>query len=465
MQLRKNPPIEINADDPFQDDKLNQKSSIELLTKLVQSAEQPFVITVEAPWGWGKTKFIERWKAHLAQQSHVCLYFNAWENDFVADPLIAFVGELRPIVENAKGGKDKDSPVNKGFDQLRRLGVILAKKGAPILIKAAASKVLTSEAVKDVSEVVAESADKVAEALSDSVKKQIEQYDEEKKGIKSFRETLKNLAEQVTEGEGKPKQLVFFVDELDRCRPDFAMTLLERIKHLFNVEKIVFVLALDREQLRNTVRCLYGSGENADVYLRRFIDLSFKLPKPSPRAFAELLHARFKMLDFFNGGRANAQIEYDRFLPAFIDTANWLDLDLRTQEQCFTRLNAIFRLHDGQDFIPTDCFSVLVGLRVGKSEVFEALQSGRIPPNDYLPRHDIRFENENFREFVQTTLTVVFSSEQQTQKELQQMQQEIDMTQGKPVAYSLTQKLRLRQHLLNNRHKLIRLIEFANRFN
>jgi hypothetical protein len=61
MQLRKNPPIEINAEDPFQDDKLNQKSSIELLTKLVQSTDQPFVITVEAPWGWGKTKFIKRW--------------------------------------------------------------------------------------------------------------------------------------------------------------------------------------------------------------------------------------------------------------------------------------------------------------------------------------------------------------------------------------------------------------------
>ncbi len=464
MQLLKNPPIEINADDPFQDDKLNHKSSIELLTKLIQSAEQPFVITVEAPWGWGKTKFIERWKAYLVKQNHVCLYFNAWESDFVADPLIAFVGELRPVVENTKGGMDEASPVRKGFERLRKLGVILAKKGTPILIKAAASKALSTEAVKDVSDAVADSADKVAEALSESVKKQIEKYDEEKNGIKSFRQTLKDLAEQVTAGDGKPKQLVFFIDELDRCRPDFAMTLLERIKHLFNVEKIVFVLALDREQLRNTVRCLYGSGEHADVYLRRFIDFSFRLPKPSTRAFAELLHARFKMQDFFNSGRANAQIEYERFLPAFSDTANWLNLDLRTQEQCFTRLNAIFRLHEGRDFIPTDCFCVLSGLRVGKPEIFEELQSGKILPKEDLPRHDSRFERHDFREFVQTTLTVVFSSEEKTRQELQQLQTEVGMVTGKPVEFSLTQKMRLIEHLLHNRHKLIRLIEFADRF-
>ncbi len=464
MQLRKNPPFEINADEPFQDDKLDQKSSVELLTKLIQSTEQPFVITVEAPWGWGKTKFIERWKAYLTKQNHVCLYFNAWENDFVADPLIAFVGELRPIVENAKGGKDKDSAVSKGFAQLRKLGVILAKKGAPILIKAAASKALSAEAVKDVSEAVAESADKVAEALSESVKKQIEKYDEEKDGIKNFRETLKDLAEQVTAGEGKPKQIVFFVDELDRCRPDFAMTLLERVKHLFHVDKIVFVLALDREQLKSTVRYLYGSGEHADLYLRRFIDFSFRLPKPSTRAFAELLHARFKMLDFFNSGRANAQIEYDRFLPAFTDTAIWLDLDLRTQEQCFTRLNAIFRMHDPRDYLPTDLLSILVGLRIGKPEVFEALQMNTAIANEHFPKPNGDYRNKEFRLIVETTLTVAFQLEEKTYQGIERLRKEANAQQDQTVAYSIGRKIELVEHVVRNRRKLLRLIEFSSHF-
>jgi cell shape-determining protein MreC len=87
---------------------------------------------------------------------------------------------------------------------------------------------LGAEAVKDVAGVIADSADEVAGFLSETVKEQIENYDEEKKSIQHFRETLTELAERVTSGETKPKQLVFFVDELDRCRPDFAMTLLER---------------------------------------------------------------------------------------------------------------------------------------------------------------------------------------------------------------------------------------------
>jgi hypothetical protein len=121
-------------------------------------------------------------------------------------------------------------------------------------------------------------------------------------------------------------------------------------------------------------------------------------------------------------------------------------------------------MHDGRDFIPTDCFCVLSGLRVGKPEIFDGLQSGKISPKENLPRHDAKFEYHNFREFVQTTLTVVFSSEQQTRQELQQLQTEADMAKGKPVEFSLTQKIRLVEHLLHNRHKLIRLIEFGDRF-
>lgn len=463
-QLRKNPPFEINAEEPFQEDKLNQKSSIELLSTLVQSTDQPFVITVEAPWGWGKTKFIERWKAYLAKKGHVCLYFNAWENDFVTDPLIAFVGELRPIVEKSNGGMNEASPIRKGFERLSRLGAGLAKKGAPIVIKAAATKILSADAVKEVAEIVSDSAEQVAEALSESVKKQIEQYDEGKNGIKEFRSTLKDLAEKVTEGENKPKQLVFFVDELDRCRPDFAMTLLERIKHLFNVEKIVFVLALDREQLRNTVRCLYGSGDYADTYLRRFIDFSFQLPKPSAHAFANLLHDRFKMLDFFNGGRHNAQIEHNRFLPAFIDTANWLNLDLRTQEQCFTRLNVIFRLYRADNYLPTDAFSVLVGLRVGKPEIFEALQINKIRPESQLPAFEKKYEYAEFQLLVEATLKVAFLPLKEVLDELRQLEQP-SATHTEQNDVHRDRKHRMLEHVFANREMLIRLIDFSGKFN
>ena len=281
---------------------------------------------------------------------------------------------------------------------------------------------------------------------------------------------LKELAEKVTTGEGKPKQLVFFVDELDRCRPDFAITLLERIKHLFNVERIVFVLALDREQLRNTVRCFYGSGDHADTYLRRFIDFSFQLPKPSASAFAELLQTRFKMLEFFTG-RANSQIEYERFLPAFISTSKWLNLDLRTQEQCFTRLNAIFRLFHTSNYIPTDAFCVLVGLRVGNPDLFEALRSNKTSISEHIPKAGVEYNDKEFSFLVEATLKTVFLPVESISKELRslkehykiQMDSKVEIDQS--VAELVRRKISLLEHIRLNRENLIRYIEFSSRIN
>jgi predicted KAP-like P-loop ATPase len=97
-------------------------------------------------------------------------------------------------------------------------------------------------------------------------------------GIDSFRINLEKLAHEIATKEGGASPLVFFIDEMDRCRPDFAIALLERIKHLFNVNRVVFVLAVDRAQLNESVKALYGLNANPDGYLRRFIDLAYSLP-------------------------------------------------------------------------------------------------------------------------------------------------------------------------------------------
>ena len=95
--LTKNNAIEIPSDNPFANDKLERKNFAENLTQLISSTNQPFVISIEAPWGWGKTTFINMWKKQLDTLGYTCLYFNAWESDFVEDPLIAFVGEVGKV--------------------------------------------------------------------------------------------------------------------------------------------------------------------------------------------------------------------------------------------------------------------------------------------------------------------------------------------------------------------------------
>ena len=82
---------------------------------------------------------------------------------------------------------------------------------------------------------------------------------------------------------GKP--LVIMIDELDRCRPSYAIELLEVAKHLFAVDNVVFVLAVNRAELVHSVKALYGSGFDAEGYLRRFFDLDFQLPEPDRKRF------------------------------------------------------------------------------------------------------------------------------------------------------------------------------------
>lgn len=93
--------------------------------------------------------------------------------------------------------------------------------------------------------------------------------------------------------------MIFIIDELDRCNPYYAVKVLERIKHLFNIPNIVFVLSIDKEQLSNSIRGYYGSDLiKADEYLKRFIDIEYTLPDPDVDVFANI-YLIITILDLF----------------------------------------------------------------------------------------------------------------------------------------------------------------------
>ncbi|MBK7493258.1 MAG: hypothetical protein IPI17_15895 [Nitrosomonas sp.] len=90
--------------------------------------------------------------------------------------------------------------------------------------------------------------------------------------MKNFQISLADLIEKLTCDQGHLKKPLFiFIDELDRCRPLYAIELLERIKHLFVYQGIVFVIATDTEQLKHSINAIYGSGFDSTTYLRRFL--------------------------------------------------------------------------------------------------------------------------------------------------------------------------------------------------
>ena len=244
-----------NSKDPFEGDLLNRKEEIEDLTPMIKTIASPAVMALDAPWGAGKTAFIKMWAAHLRHNEGILSpYFNAWQTDLAADPLVPF---MEKITEQLPG-----------------------KDGAKLL-----------EGVQDILPLIA--GDVVSKyagnALGGAAKKSMEKLFTHHSKMKKFRDELERIATSKEAG-----RMVIFVDELDRCRPDYAVKVLERIKHLFEVPGLIFVLAVNRKQLRDSVNALYGTQENdADIYLRRFIEFDFSIKKPD---MVKFIRARLESL-------------------------------------------------------------------------------------------------------------------------------------------------------------------------
>jgi hypothetical protein len=88
----------------------------------------------------------------------------------------------------------------------------------------------------------------------------IKKYQEEKGTIAAFKAELAAFVKERT----PKKPMLFFIDELDRCRPLFAIEVLEHVKHLFNVSGVVFVLSVDKSQLGHSLCAVYGDGLDVD---------------------------------------------------------------------------------------------------------------------------------------------------------------------------------------------------------
>ncbi|WP_373399515.1 P-loop NTPase fold protein [Algoriphagus halophilus] len=270
--------LEIPEENPFQNCKLGREKYAKVLTNIINSYPEGFVLAINNKWGTGKTTFVKMWEQFLKNEEYKTIYLNAWENDFEDNPFTAFIGELQIINK-----KDKDK-----FNKVVQKAALISKNVGPAIIKAFLNKYIDSE-------ILLETITDTSKSFLEIFENDINEYSKRKESISEFK---KSLSEYVAnESNGKP--LIFIIDELDRCRPNYAVLLLEQIKHFFSVPNIVFVLSIDKSQLGNAVCGVYGS-ENIDSneYLRRFIDIEYLIPEPDSDKFIAYLYEYFDF-DFF----------------------------------------------------------------------------------------------------------------------------------------------------------------------
>ena len=249
------------------------------LTNYVDRLQCGAVLALDARWGEGKTWFVRHWQKHLEDENHNVIYLDAFANDYLDDPFLTIAAEISQAFKSSDNIDDAD--VNSFNEKTASvlislaaiLPVIAAKAGLHWIGLGGAGEAL-QEVYKDGKDVYDSVSDEITGKLKEHIEKKIENHHLEKETIQDFKKELNQLADKLE------KPLVFIIDELDRCRPDFAIRLIERIKHFFDIPKIVFVLVMNKTQLIQSVHTLYGyTIETNGDYFEKFIDFTIKFPQ------------------------------------------------------------------------------------------------------------------------------------------------------------------------------------------
>ncbi len=265
-------------------DRLDRARYAEFLTKYLaaEGKQRNYVLNLNAEWEAGKTWFIKRWYMEL-KAHYPTVYIDAWQQDFSDDPLLTVISS---IIDQLKMIAGKENPIPEGMRQ-RLLG--LFKVGGKLALKAAIKKAGLEE---DDFSLEGDDANQLVDALCSNQKERYESIQYLKQEIRQWVEGAVGLSE----GELNYPAFIL-IDELDRCRPSYAVEMLETIKHIFDIPKVVFILATDTEQLQHAIKVIYGGGFDAQTYLGRFFKRRFYLNKcPSHFFIAEFVADRFEFL-------------------------------------------------------------------------------------------------------------------------------------------------------------------------
>ena len=355
MPISKILELETSPENPFEKDQLGREEIADGLTILLNNVDTPFVLTINSSWGTGKTTFLRMWDKKLKNQGYKCFIYNAWQNDFVDDPFISFMGEL----DNFQNEKTEAWKETKNGAQ-----VFFENWFAPLakiaLISQGADPTTTSA---------------VTAGLGGHVKDFFKHFKKMGEDLSVFKDKFKKYVKSLNEAsENEIKPFIVFIDELDRCKPSFAIQLLERLKHIFDIPGIVFVLAMDMEQLGHSLKTIYGNNMNVSGYLRRFFDQEFLLPPSSPEKYPEFLINHYGLESSY----LLIQQTKREFLETFVPLSKSYKLGLRDIEKIFFQFNLFLRTQ-GTSWDPQIIAYLLIlkiSHHVEYQKILENLQSG-----------------------------------------------------------------------------------------
>jgi len=260
-------------------DEYQRKPISEKIIRLLESGAKVSPLVIDGNWGAGKTEFCQK-LIHLIEDGETNLrpiYVDAFKADHADEPLMTLMAAVLKALPKA----EREPLIKKALPAI--------KFGAKTLLKASVNWGLRQDAADVVEGFEAEVKNAGDEIINHAVETLLAIHVAAEENINTLQAALTELAED--------KPIVVFVDELDRCRPDFAVNMLENIKHIFDVEGVQFVLVTNFDQLRASINHCYGNGLDAQRYLDKFVQFSLSLsdthkPRGHEAVLASVTHLR-----------------------------------------------------------------------------------------------------------------------------------------------------------------------------
>lgn len=368
------PPLVIKNDEGFKQDSLGRQSYGEALTNLVSRSNDALVISLDGQWGEGKTTFVKMWQGLLLEKGIPNIYIDAFANDYVDD---AFISVVSAISDYAKGNITEDE-FNTLIEKSKKVGGKLLSFSARIGIKVATLGLIKDAEIEELNEIKSDLSKATSDLVGDFIEDRINSYSKDIKAIELFKEFLSELPAKLQTDTNYP--LVIIIDELDRCKPTFAVEILEKIKHLFSVENIIFLLVMNKEQLEESIKSVYGQNIDAHTYLQKFISIEAKLPKNTLQAYQNDLYKYIRKLSELH--ELDAEDDKRKITETLEALSIHFNISLRQLEKIYTSLVLFYMTEKEYTSRPVNLIVFLAVLKVIKPKLFKKLSHQKLSFDD-----------------------------------------------------------------------------------
>jgi hypothetical protein len=359
----------------FDDDLLGLSGFASRLEKFIEIehhfVQGGLVIALNSRFGSGKTTFLNMWKAALENRTDenkpLVISLNAWESDYYGDPLFAIISSLIESIQS------NNESANSLISAAKDFGWFATSIGGQVVHKVTGIDAVAAGELAEKKKAIRDAAERVPMDTFTI-------YQGRKNAMVRLRKAIAGFV-----AASEPRVL-FLVDELDRCRPDYAISYLETIKHIFDLQGAVFVLAADRESLKNSAKTAFGADLDFEEYHRKFVHREISLPPISESGYRNIASSYVTQYLERDGLRSCYMSIDAHRIDNIVDLVAGLKMTPRQIQEMFRILGHVFETteqHKGRLLWCVGLGTIaMAAFKAGNSQLFDLLGSRQLEPEE-----------------------------------------------------------------------------------